>query len=181
MPYLIAAVILIGLACAANLLLTFGVIRRLKAGAGTPSADHGLPPTLPVGSPLPTFAADTIDGARVDNTTMAGSRQLIGFFSTSCASCKDRAPEFLAYAAAEGFDSRRTLAIVQGPAAHTAEFVRAHLDAASSLSIAVEPEDGPLARSLGVVAFPQFYLVDADGHLESVALSIRRLPTTAGA
>lgn len=187
MPYLTAAVILIGLACAANLLLTFGVIRRLKAAAGAAPGQtgRGEPPVLPSGSRLPAFAATAVDGTVLDNARLDGDRALIGFFSSQCEPCRDGAGRFLRYAAAEGVDPDRVLAIVQGTPAQTAEFRERYLrplaGSDEGFRTVVEPEGGPVAKSLGVVAFPQYYIVDADGVLEAAVLSAKLLPTTAGA
>jgi thiol-disulfide isomerase/thioredoxin len=184
MPYLIAAVVLIGLACAANLMLTFGVIRRLKAAADLGAAagpGRGMPPLLPVGGQLPAFRTQTVGGGRLDNAALAGARTLIGFFSTQCEPCREHAPDFLRYAAAEKIDPERVVAVVQGTVDQTSEFVGSCLRGGADVMVVAEPDGGPVAKSLGAVAFPQFYLVDGDGTLETVELSINLLPTTAGA
>jgi hypothetical protein len=184
MPYLTAAVILVAAASATNLVLTFGIIRRMRSTTASAAAVTGRsvspPPTLPVGTELAPFTAHTVDGREVGRESLLGERGLIGFFSTSCGACKEQVPDFAAYAAGEGFGADRALAVVQGPAAEATEFVAAHFGSAGT-TVIVEPEGGPVSQALGVVAFPLFYLVNAEGRLEQVEFTVKRLHTTVGA
>lgn len=81
MPYLAAAVVLIGLLCVLNLLLTVGLIRRLREqGPGRPG--NAAPPTaLGPGSRIGDFTTRTTGGEPVSHEDLTG---LVGFFSAGC-------------------------------------------------------------------------------------------------
>lgn len=71
MPYLVAAVIIVAALCLLNLLLTFGVIRRLRREEGcTPALEETL--ILPVGAKVPEFTAVTTAGDPVSRTNLSG-------------------------------------------------------------------------------------------------------------
>lgn len=183
MPYLTAAVILVGAATAVNLVLTFGIIRRMRLSAqkAEPPRTVAPPPKLPVGTELAPFTATTVDGREVGRESLLGERSLIGFFSTSCGACKEQAPGFVSYAEAEGYDAGRVLAVVQGPAEETDAFVTHLAGETAAPGVIVEPAGGPVSEALGVAAYPLFYRVDAEGRLEQVEFSLRHLNTTVGA
>ena len=69
MPYLVAAVVLLGVLCVVNLLFTLGILRRLRAQATwTPTPVVALSPGSTVGE----FSARTTTGEPVSRDAMAG-------------------------------------------------------------------------------------------------------------
>ena len=95
MPYLVAAVTLVGAICLVDLLLTVGVIRRLRHHADLLSRLPGLGFGLPDGSPLaigtrPTdFTATTTAGEPVTPASL-GDRTVLAFFMSQCQPCSER-------------------------------------------------------------------------------------------
>jgi thiol-disulfide isomerase/thioredoxin len=157
MAYLAAAVTLVGIIAAVDLLLTVGVVRRLRehsaelAGLRGPGAgDAGLP----VGTPVGDFTATDLTGRPVG---VGSGRTLVGFFSPGCGPCKERMPDFVAHAAGRPGGPGAVLAVVVGEAAEAAAMVDPLLRVAT---VVVEPEDGPVQRAFGVGGFPTFVLVE---------------------
>ncbi|MFD0472431.1 hypothetical protein ACFQ0B_32145 [Nonomuraea thailandensis] len=90
MAYLVAAVVLVGLLCMVNLLLTVGLIRRLRRQSPPqPPMAAGLAP----GGSVPRFAATTTSGEPVSDELL-GAPALVGFFSPGCRPCVDLLPLF---------------------------------------------------------------------------------------
>jgi len=112
MAILVAAIGLVGLLCLADLLLTFGVIRRLRehteqlAGLrGQDAPVHGLP----YGATPEAFTALTASGERL--TGPAGLR-VVAFFAAGCSACPERVPAFLAYLSVTEVTRGAVLAVV---------------------------------------------------------------------
>lgn len=173
MAVLTAAVIVLAFACAGNIVLTLGIVRRLRSQPA-PGAVFA-PPRLTAGVLVPEFHAQTAGGEQISGSGLLGERYVLGFFSTSCSSCREHAPEFLAYAVTERLDPARVIAVVQGSPEEAAAFAAEYL---GPLAVVAEPDGGPVARSLMVSSFPQFYVVAPDGMLASVEPTISRLPST---
>ncbi|MEU0569600.1 hypothetical protein ABZ297_30070 [Nonomuraea sp. NPDC005983] len=167
MPYLTAAVVIIGLLCVFNLLLTLALIRRMRqTGAGTaPSA--GPPMALSAGSPVGEFTAETVNGETISHDTVTG---LVGFFSAGCEPCHKLLPRFAEHARTLGREN--VLAVVAGddPEAVTA------LEPVAR--VIVEDYDGPVAGAFQNTWTPALYLLGSDhrvvaagGRLEDLSVA----------
>ncbi|MFI1583952.1 TlpA family protein disulfide reductase [Embleya sp. NPDC020630] len=150
MAALTAAVVLVGALCVLDLLLTIGVIRRLRGyGPAGPTPGRGMTPLRP-GEELPAFTAVTVDGAAVDPSVLP-DEALIVFLSPTCAPCRAKLPELVAYAAAEPAGRDHTLAVVVGEPYECEGFVR---ELSPVARVVVEPKGGPVCAALRVDAFP---------------------------
>lgn len=89
MPILIAALAVLATLCVLNLLLTFGIVRRLRQMEDEELGDL----TLAVGSALPDFTAVTTTGNRVSSSTV-GRGAVVAFFSPDCGACRRQLPRF---------------------------------------------------------------------------------------
>ncbi|SEG98043.1 hypothetical protein SAMN05444920_111167 [Nonomuraea solani] len=162
MPFLIAAVVFVGLLCLFNLVLMLGVLRRLRehtAELGRLAGRSMLMPYDPgvlVGRALPEAAA----GAR-----------LVGFFDVGCSTCHERAPLF-----AEEAGKQPALAVVTGDGAKVGELVAVVGGVASVLT---GEEAAHLTHALGVEAFPTFLRADEDGHVVAADTELAELMATA--
>lgn len=148
MPFLIAAVVFVGVLSLFNLVLTLGVLRRLREHTAELERLAGRSMLMPydpgvlVGRTLPEAAA----GAR-----------LVGFFDVGCSTCHERAPEF---AAAAG--NQPALAVITGDAGTADDLVGV---VGGGSSVITGEDAGRIAQTLGVEAFPTFLRVDTDGRI----------------
>ncbi len=96
MAILIAAVVVVGGLCLLDLLLTFGVIRRLREHTRMLTAAAGPAQIvgLAVGESPEPFTAETISGDVVTGPT---GLRVIAFFSSWCSVCPERVPPFVEY------------------------------------------------------------------------------------
>jgi thiol-disulfide isomerase/thioredoxin len=155
MTALTFAVVLLGALCVLNLLLTFGLIRRLRQDAGTgPRSGAALPqpPMAPVGT--------AVRGTSIgwDGET------LVGFFSPGCGPCEQQVPAFVDLAGSR--DRHGVLAVVFDPAGQSAELVR-RLGQVARVVVEDTP-DGALQTALQVKGYPSYCIV-RDGIVVSVA------------
>ena len=174
MPFLTAALVLIGVLLAVDLILTLGVIRRLREHAEliAKALQHGAAvekTMLPVGSPLPELSARTVSGAVAPDS----GPLLIGFFSSGCPSCALYLPGFVEYA--EAF-AGRVLAVAVGAPEEVREIVADLLPVAD---VVIEPYDGPLATLLQVRGLPAMATVDTDGIVTATGYRATDLPSLA--
>jgi thiol-disulfide isomerase/thioredoxin len=160
-PYLVAALVLVGALALLNLLLTYGLIRRLREQAallaelsGGLAAGPGSDLARPVGSPVAPFRTETVDGAPLD-AGWFDEPTLVGFFSPGCQPCAELLPRFTAAAA-----GTRALAVVEPAPVDDAGYRAALAGAATVVA-------GEAARAVieafGVRGFPTACLVDAGG------------------
>ena len=153
MTALTFAVVLVGALCALDLLLTFGVIRRLREGAESRSQRATSvpgPPMAPVGSSV----RDTGLGWHGET--------LVGFFFPGCAPCEEQVPEFIEYARTR----ERVVAVVLDRAGDAGQLVRKLGQVAQV--VVEDGADGALQTAFKVEAFPS-YCVVRDGVISSVA------------
>jgi hypothetical protein len=161
-PIVIAAVIVVGVLCVLDLLLTFGVIRRLKEHTAM-LAERGsgslAPPVIGLaeGERPGAFSATTADGQRVDEGTPL---RLVAFLSTACSICPERVPPLLKYLATHHIDRASALAVVLGHDGEQAPYLESLAGAAQ---ICVEHDEGDLSRAFKVAGYPAFCLLSADG------------------
>lgn len=164
MGFVIAALALVGAVASLNLLLTLGVIRRLREHtvrlAALP-AGGGPPPELmlPAGARPGDFRAETVDGAEVSLTSLAAPA-LVGFFSPGCEPCREWIPRFVQAAGELPHGPAQALAVVVGDAtAMSDELARLRRVA----QVVVEPFDGPVSRAFAVNGWPVLCRLGEDG------------------
>lgn len=162
MFYLAAAVVLVGLLCLVNLVLTLGMVRRLRDQARLIQAMTGvMPPAggVPVGEKLDEFTATTIAGAPMSSGLLA-DRTLVGFFSPGCQPCAEQLPRFVSQARSMPDGMRQVLAVVDAEPAGSQEYLERLGPVAQ---VVREGPDGAARRAFQVTGFPTFFLVGAGG------------------
>ncbi|MFB4298830.1 TlpA family protein disulfide reductase [Actinomadura sp. NTSP31] len=174
MPYLVAGVVFVGALCAFDLILTLAVVRRLREHAALLEGARAPAPFTPPGTALPEFTAASLDGAAVTRDFFS-EPTVVGLFSTTCASCRERLPEFADRV--RPLDARRVLAVIEGDRAEAEPFVAA---LASLATVVVEPRHGPLNAAFGHPAAPSFYIVDEGAVVTASMLTPAGLPMPAG-
>lgn len=166
MTYLIMAIVLVGLLATANLLLTFGVIRRLRvhtaeiSSLGRQGGDIGGDVAAPAGTAVAGFTATDGDGRPVGAEILTG-RRLVGFFSPDCKPCKERLPEFVEFASQRQGGRDGVLAVVVSSPAEAAETAGLLRPVAR---VVVEADQGVVQQAFGVKGFPAFVLIQ-DGEV----------------
>ncbi|GAA1892024.1 TlpA family protein disulfide reductase [Asanoa iriomotensis] len=168
------AVAVLGLFCLANLLLTVGVVRRLRDHSAMLELVGGPEVISPVGSAVDEYAAVAIDGASVRRDLLVGLT-LVGFFSPTCGPCHERLPLFVTRARL--MPAERVLAVVVGQGDDDSDGTREIVGRLTEVAtVVVEPPNGVLAQAFGVRGFPAFALVDASGEVVGAGTDPATLP-----
>jgi hypothetical protein len=173
MAFIVSGFILVGGLCLLNLLLTFGVLRRLREHsarlANVPDFNVEDASMKFTGRPLPDYTARTIDGTEISPRSLTGGPCMIAVLRVGCGPCHEQLPGFVGWAA----DSDATaMAIVTGPDSETAGMV----DHLADVSIVVAGREADaLAETLGVNAFPTFLEVDSAGVVVRAEGSLSRM------
>lgn len=172
MIYLAVGVVLAVILTLLNMLLVFGVIRRLKelqsqldARPPMGSGDAGLP----AGTPAPELTATTVAGAEVASVD-PGRPTLIGFFSPGCAPCSERIPEFVKHA--ETGVAAVAVVVTDSPEDGD-EYVRR----LSSVDVMVQGPAGEWNQGFAVNSYPTLCLVGPDGVVVASGNMFSDLPT----
>jgi hypothetical protein len=161
MTVLVAAVVLVGALAVLNLLLTLAVVRRLKDAESrrTPQPDSGPP----VGTAIPEFDADTLDGDRITHDLMGTGRQVFAFYSTTCSACVLSVPHLVDYIRHHDLPPECVVVFVNGAAEHAGPFTGPLTGLAS---IVVESVQGSVTSAFSVNAYPTI-VISEDGTMVS--------------
>lgn len=152
MPFLIAAVVLVGAIAILNLLLTMAVIRRLRRNeANTSMPMHESGPAA--GSEIPSFSATTVTGEELNETAFGEQTGLVAFFSTTCSACKPAVSTLVEHIEKTGMKPDQVMAVISGEGDERAAFTEA---LAGKASVVTESEMGSLTASFSIAAFPSF-------------------------
>ncbi|MFJ6195513.1 TlpA family protein disulfide reductase [Micromonospora sp. NPDC092111] len=158
MSILIAAVALVGLLCLLDLVLTFGVVKRLREHTALLAEVVPPSPAVKVGQEVGTFEAVTVTGEPV-TTDRLGSGTLVAFFSPTCGPCKDKLPKFVAHTRGLPAGQEAPLAVVIGDAEQAGDFLA---ELSPVARVVVERGDGAVSSAFGVRAYPTLLRVDRD-------------------
>ena len=183
MAYLSAAVAIVGVLCILDLVLTFGVIRRLREHSGQlASARNNAPaqakPMLEPGATVGRFSTVLVTGEDLPSDFLR-DQTLIGFFSPDCAPCKKMLPEFVDRAAEMPGGRARVLAVVVGDPEAAIPLVAALEPVAQ---VVIESRSGKVSSAFEVSGYPSVFTVDENrtvtgsGHI----MAALRLPAAAG-
>lgn len=175
MPILIAAVAVVGVLCVLDLVLTFGVIRRLREHTSMLTGGAAPPAVgLAEGESPGAFEAVTVRGEAVSSGT-AGLR-MVAFFSSGCPACPGQVAPFMEYLGRHHISPDSVLAVVATDNGTPAPY----LDRLAKVArTCVEPPDGDIARAFRLSGFPAFCLLDADGAVAVSGLEPAELPEPA--
>jgi hypothetical protein len=176
MPYLIAAIVVVAVLCVLDLLLTYGVIRRLREHTELLAQRPARMPDVIIGagSTVGGFTATTVDG---DELTADGLEPgtLVGFFSPGCRACVEQLPRFVAAAAAHPGGQDRVLAVVVGAAEDTTEQVAALTPKAR---VVVAEHGSEIEKAFAVSGYPGFALI-GDAHVVTVSGGVEAVAAAA--
>ncbi len=176
MTILTAAVVLVGMLCLVDLLMTFGVVRRLREHSELLNKSHGA--DMPVmdlsaGDIPGSFAAVTVDGEPLSGP--AGIR-VAAFFSSSCSICPERVPAFVDYVRANGIRRDDTIAVILAMAGESVPYADRLAEVAR---VCVQPPAAELATAFKVTGYPAFCVLDAGGAVQATGYDPASLPQLA--
>lgn len=156
---LIAAVVLVGVLCLVDLVLTIGVVRRLREHTQL-LANHGGPKaSIGTGAEVGEFHTLETDGTALDRSAFDGPT-IVGFFSTTCRPCREKLPDFVEFARHIPGGRSRVLAVVVGDV--DTEPFTSRLTPVARLVVEPDPS-APVCRAFAVAAFPSVLMVEPDG------------------
>jgi cytochrome oxidase Cu insertion factor (SCO1/SenC/PrrC family) len=172
MSFLIALVALLAVLCLLNLVMMFGVVRRLREHTELLAAQKSGGATVSVGELVGDFEVTTVDGATLTRTDLSGDT-VAAFFTPSCQPCQAKLPHFVEFAGQlpAGRDQVLVTIAAEDPA-DAAEFV-AKLSPVAR--VVVEEGSGAVAEAFGVQMFPTMLRVapDDSGRLVVTANKVR--------
>jgi hypothetical protein len=187
MGFVVSGLVVVYLLCIADLLLTFGVIRRLRQYAdefaklaSIQGGQLGPPksPTVAVGSVPGDFATTTTAGEPLSRAHLqtGDGRTIVAFFSPSCSSCAEQLSEFVRRVPALLVGADRAVAVVVGDASEVSAMVA---ELAPVARVVVEPWNGPVGAAFGLGGVPAFGLLDSAGVVLATAYAFDRLTAPA--
>ncbi|MEU5424878.1 redoxin domain-containing protein [Streptomyces olivoreticuli] len=181
MPVLISVLVLVGALCTLDLILTVGVVKRLREHGELLSsqATNGPRSSIQLGEQVGEFTAHTVDGEPVGRDMMTGET-LVGFFTPNCGPCKELLPRFVEHARTMPGGRARVLATVVGEA----EQVRPMIDELRAVAqvVAQTRNEEAVGLAFEIMAFPTVLKVmpDTDGRVvvtsDSAHLSLPEVP-----
>jgi hypothetical protein len=176
MAILGAAIVVVGLLCLTDLLLTFGVIRRLREHTEqlTGFSGQDAPVTDLADGEIPApFTALSTGGEQLSGP--AGLR-LVAFFSAGCSACPERVPAFLDYLRANQIARDEVFVVITSAQPDPVSYAEQLAEVAP---VGVEPLDGELAAAFKVRGFPSFFLLDGAGSVSAASHEPASLPALA--
>jgi thiol-disulfide isomerase/thioredoxin len=157
--------VLVGILCLLDLVLTFGVVRRLRQHTQLLDAQitGGRPAVRPrPGHRVGDFAVADVHGRSV-NQDVLGPGTLVGFFTTDCTPCKELLPRFVTHVTDLGLDPDDVLAVLAAPTVDEAMIAR--LGAVAR--VVVQEPDGPMVRAFDLSGFPTLVRMGPGGMVEA--------------
>jgi hypothetical protein len=177
----VAAVAFLALAvCLLNLLLTLGVIRRLRAHSellSKLSSGRQPHPILAEGRTVEPFEAVASTGEPLSRDGLSG-RTLVGAFTPHCSACEEKLPAFVDYAKAFPGGRDQVIAVVVAPE-DAADTYRARLEPVARV-VVEPPMTGGVRTALSLNSFPAFGVLDESGTVVTSGLDLNSSTATAG-
>jgi len=173
---LVAIVVLLGLLVVANMLLTWGMLRRLRTlqgqvtAVGAPPPDNGLHP----GDPAPDFTALTPAGDTVTRDEVVHGETVLVFLSPHCEACETHLPSVRELG--RGAGSPAAVAVIDGTREESGHL----LDGLQGdVPVLFAPRGATdLLERYQVNTYPSSYVVGADGRITGSHLDLDELLPT---
>jgi hypothetical protein len=175
---LVAIVVLLALLVVANMLLTWGVLRRLRTlqaqvdAGGAPPMGNGLHP----GDEAPDFSALTPAGDEITRDEVVRGETALVFLSPHCEACETHLPAVRELGRAGG--SPAALAVIDGTREESGHLLEG---LQGDVPVLFAPRDSTdMLERYQVNAYPSSYVVGADGRITASHLGLDELlPTRA--
>jgi hypothetical protein len=157
--------------CLLDLVLTLGVIRRLREHteviARLPAAPDVM---LAEGRTAGAFETVATTGEPVSRVGLAG-QTLVAALAPDCPACAERLPAFLDYAGRFPGGRDRVLVAVVGSPEETADY-RVRLEPVARVVVEMERQEGGLTAALDIGGYPAFGILDASGTVVARGLGL---------
>lgn len=177
---LVAAVVLIGCLSVFNLFLLLALARRVSGSSGRSGDGEYVSDApenrLPDGSPVPEFRTLTHSGEEIDRNSVANG-SVIGFLSTTCGPCVEQAPEFARMAKDFPGGREHVLVFLKGGGPERQRMIDL-LDPVARVVTEAAGSEGASA-SFGIVRWPSYLDVDAEGRISDRGQVAPAAPTAA--
>lgn len=174
---LVVSVLVLCFLCLFDLLLTLGVLRRLREHEARLEKSAGY-------NPVENLASSLVQGSRPDpftaTTTEGGVLALddlldgtvVAFMSPHCKPCVANLPTFIENVGALPDGRRRVVAVLMGEEIE-AKPMAARLEPVAQ--VVVEHMNGPLAAAFKVTAMPVIFVLKGDGTVAATSYEINQL------
>jgi peroxiredoxin len=165
------AVALLGAVCLANLLLLLAVARRVRHQDEQLASQARLRPlpVLKAGNLAPDFTVTTVTGQTRSLSDLTDIGGVLAFLTPDCSGCLARVPDLKDYAQAHPSGRTHVVAVVCGAQEEGAKLAR---ELQESMSVVIEPLNGPAQQAYSVSEYPLFYVIRADGRITARGASI---------
>ncbi|GAA0932482.1 TlpA family protein disulfide reductase [Virgisporangium aurantiacum] len=185
MEFLVGVLIVIVLV---DLLLTFGVVRRLREHttrlAELQNGPGGVLPGLRPGDAVPDFpSVSTTAGGTLSPAALRNRTSLVAFHSIGCGACEQDAPALADRLRVEAERGVPAFVVVATQGADgDAEHIRELAETMDGLAGVVgEHPGGPVQQAFDVGGYPTYFVVGHDGRVVSTSPRVSDLPTEAPA
>ncbi|WP_369212777.1 TlpA family protein disulfide reductase [Streptomyces flavofungini] len=175
MPYVVTLLVLLGALCIFNLVLSLGILRRIREGAEGASQELTPQVMRADGEKVTAFRAATTDGAELSESLLAEGPTLVAAFAQGCPECEEGIPLFAEYAASFPGGRSRVIAVLIGdPAA-----LQGKAEVLEPVAqVVVEGKNGPLGSALGVRGYPAFGIIDDRATVKTSGIRLEYLTST---
>ena len=153
-PVLVISLVLLWLIVLFNLLLTFGLIRRINTRPGIQPVE-----TLEIGEPAPPFTAETLAGKTVTLAQFTGKRLALVFMSPNCGPCREKLPELQALTSKLAGEGIVFALLFREAAEGIRPFAAKHN---LTMPIWLVPPPNPLWQDYKVVGTPSYCVIEAN-------------------
>jgi thiol-disulfide isomerase/thioredoxin len=180
-----AAIVFVGLLAVLNLVLTFGMLRRLREH--TEQLNGQLPELTghvstdlikKKGDRVGNFATETAHGVALSSDMLTGET-VLGFFAPGCSPCEQMLPGFIEYAAAMPGGRDSVVAVLAGDNPNSPEMVKKVTALDPYARVVIDENDGPVMVAFGAKGYPVVCLVK-DGVVQASGRSLQDLPARVG-
>jgi thiol-disulfide isomerase/thioredoxin len=176
----VAALAFLALAvCLLDLVLTLGVIRRLRLHSeliSNSSSEWRHQAILAEGKSVGPFEAVATTGEPVSRDGLSG-RTVVGAFAPHCPACERKLPAFVDFAKTFPGGRDQVIAVVVG-SREEADSYREQLEPVARVVIE-SPGTGEIGTALALDAFPAFGVVDQSGMVVSSGVDLDQSTATA--
>lgn len=174
MPLLSAAVVLVGVLCLFDLVLTLGVVRRLRDHTERLSAMLAAPEETALAKPgddVKPFTTTTVDGEAISDADFTDPT-LVAVFSPDCPACETQVAPFVDYARTFPGGAERTVVVIASETAGGR--YRREVDGLGRIVTEAELR-GPVQKALSTRGYPAFFVV-VDGRVAQSSHAVADLP-----